>query len=84
MIGTFEKFELTFGSFGEQRTTVDGVEYVTWFDLMDPNLKGLEAGAKVEYLVRPGPSVLCEMPRVTSVLASAKLVRVVRRAMEEV
>lgn len=78
MTGTFEKFELAFGSFGEQRTTIDGVSYLTWFDLAAPHLKGLEGGVKVEYEVRRGPTVLCEMPRVTSALASARLVRVMR------
>ena len=63
MIGSFERFELTLGSFGEQRSTIDGTTHLTWFDLMDPNLKGLEAGAKVEYDVRPGPTVLCGVPR---------------------
>ena len=83
MTGTFERFELTFGSFGEQRTTIDGVSYLTWFDLMDPNLKGLEAGARVEYQVRPGPTVLCNTPHVQSELASARLVGVVRPTAEE-
>jgi hypothetical protein len=77
MTGTFERFELTFGSFGEQRTTIDGVEYLTWFDLIDPNLKGLESGARVEYEVLPGPTVVCDSPRVTSMMPSARLVRVV-------
>ena len=79
MIGTFEEFRLTFGSFGEQHTTIDGVEYLTWFDLTDPNLRGLEAGAEVEFEPRPGPTVLCGMPRVTSPLPSGKVVRVLRR-----
>jgi hypothetical protein len=80
MIGTFEKFELRFGSFGEQHTTIDGVTYLTWFDLVDRNLKALEAGAKVEYEVRSGPTVLCNMPRVTSLMPSAKLLQAVRGA----
>jgi hypothetical protein len=83
MTGTFETFELTFGSFGQQYTTIDGVRYLTWFDLMDPNLKGLGAGAQVEFEVRPAPTVLCDMPRVESGLASARLVRVVNRSTEE-
>lgn len=82
MIGTFEKFELAFGSFGQQFKTIDGVKYLTWFDLMDPDLKGLKAGAEVEYEVRPAPTVLCDVPRVTSGLPSARLVRVAERITE--
>jgi hypothetical protein len=82
MTGTFERFELTFGSFGEQQTTIDGVKYLTWFDLMDPNLKGLGAGAQVEFEVRPAPTVVCDMPHLESGLASARLVRVVKRITE--
>ncbi|HEV2395033.1 MAG TPA: hypothetical protein VG146_22005 [Verrucomicrobiae bacterium] len=77
MTGTFQRFEVTHGSFGEQHTTIDGVEYLTWFDLMDLNLKGLEAGAVVEYEARPGPTLLCDAPQVRSRLASARLVRVI-------
>lgn len=80
MMGTFQRFEVTHGSFGHQRTTIDGVEYLTWFDLTDPNLKGLESGATVEYEAHPGPTVLCVMPRVESGLASARLIRVANSA----
>jgi len=82
MIGKFENFKLTYGSFGEQLTTIDGVRYLTWFDLRDPNLKGLDPGAEVEYEVRPGPTALCHMPHVTSELGSAKLIRVLRPSAE--
>jgi hypothetical protein len=77
MIGTFGGFEVTYGSFGQQYTTIDGVKYLTWFDLMDPNLRGLVVGATVEYAVRPGPTVLCESPAVREGLPSATLLRVV-------
>jgi hypothetical protein len=76
MKGTIENFEVRHGSFGEQRTTIDGTEYLTWFNLTDPNLRGLIPGATVEYEVRPGPTTLCDAPRVASGLASAKVVRV--------
>jgi hypothetical protein len=76
MKGTFQGFEGTHGSFGEQHTTIDGVRYLTWFDLMDPKLNGLGAAATVEYEVQPGPTVLCSSPHVESGLASARLIRV--------
>jgi hypothetical protein len=82
MKGTFQKFQITQGSFGQQYATIDGVRYLTWFDLMDQNLRGLRAGATVEYEVRAGPTVLCDMPLVQSGLASAKLVRVVKTTAE--
>ena len=82
MKGTFQSFEVTHGAFGEQYTTIDGVKYLTWLNLMDPNLKGLAPGAAVEYDVRPAPTVLCDVPRVTSGLASARLVRVLEETRE--
>lgn len=84
MTGTFQKFEVTHGSFGEQRATIDGVKYLTWFDLVDPGLKGLAAGATVENEAWPGPTVLCRMPHVESGLGSARLIRVVKPAAAEV
>jgi hypothetical protein len=78
MTGTFQKFELTLGSFGQQYTTIDGQRYVTFFDLMDPNLRGLEAGAKVEFEAVEGPAKLCDDPCVTHNLPKAKLLRVIR------
>lgn len=75
-IGTFENFELTFGSFGQQYTTIDGQKHITFFDLTDPKLKGLEPGARVEFEARPGPTVLCHSPYVREELPSADLVRV--------
>ena len=59
MTETFENFELTLGSFGQQDTAIDGVKYLTWFDLMDPNLHLLKVGAGVEYEARPALTVLC-------------------------
>ena len=80
MIGTFQECKLTFGSFGQQYTTIDGQKYITYFDLADPKLRGLEPGARVEFEPRPGPTVLCHSPRVSEELASANLVRVVESA----
>jgi hypothetical protein len=66
MIGTFENFKVTHGSFGQQCTTIDGQTYLTWFDGADPSLRGLGPGAKVEYEARPAPAgggfagLLCE------------------------
>lgn len=80
MIGTFEGFELMFGSFGQQYTTIDGREYVTYFDLADPKVKGLEPGLRVEFEPRPGSTVLCHSPHVSEGLPSAELVRVLEGA----
>ena len=68
-----ERFELTCGSYGQQYTTIDGRRCITFFDLRDPNLRGLQAGAKVEFEVAAAPTVLCNDPRVTEPLAAAKL-----------
>jgi hypothetical protein len=73
MTGTVQKFALTFGSFGQQYTTIDGVEYVTWFDLCDPRLKGFREGAVVEYEPRLGPTVLCHSPHYVLGLPSAAI-----------
>jgi hypothetical protein len=78
MTGTFQGFEVTHGSFGEQRTTIEGTEYLTWFDLADPRLNGLKLRVAVEYEARPGPTVLCDVPRVTSGLPSARVIGVVK------
>jgi hypothetical protein len=80
MIGTFENFEVAFGSFGQQYTTIDGRRYITYFDLADPKLKGLEAGARVEFETRSGPTMLCHSPRVSEQLPSADLLRVLEGA----
>jgi hypothetical protein len=77
MIGTFDKFELTHGSFGQQYTTIDGEVYLTWFDLVDRKLNGLKPGVRVEFEPRPAPTVLCHSPHVSEELPSAELVRVV-------
>ena len=83
MTGTFQGFELTFGASGHQYSTIDGQRFITWFDFMEPKLKGLQPGCRVEYEARPAPTVLCDMPHVESGLASARLVRVVKRTAEE-
>ena len=49
---------------------------------MDPKLKGLGTGAVVDYEVRPGPTVLCDVPHVQSELASARVVRVLKPTVE--
>ncbi|MEI7733334.1 MAG: hypothetical protein WCO56_27430 [Verrucomicrobiota bacterium] len=77
MIGTLQGFKLSTGSFGQQYTTIDGVTYLTWFNLADAKLKGLAEGSTVEYEVTLGPTVLCHSPRVEEKLASAKLTRVI-------
>ncbi len=79
MTGTIQSFELTFGTFGHQYTTIDGQVYLTWFDLRNPMLQGLGVGATVEFDTRPVPTVLCHSPRVEDKLPSAILLRVVRR-----
>ena len=75
---SFQEFRLTFGSFGQQYTRIDGREYITFFDLMDPNLRGLKPGAKVEFDATEGPTKLCDSPHVTEALPRAKLLRVVQ------
>jgi hypothetical protein len=80
MIGTFEGFELAFGSFGQQYSTIDGQTYITFFDLADPRLRGLRPGIRVAYEARPGPTVLCHSPQVSEDLPSAVLVRVEGKA----
>jgi hypothetical protein len=80
MRGTFEGFELTFGSLGQQYTTIDGQVYLTWFDAADPKLRGLGEVALVEFEARPGPTVLCTSPAIREDLPSATLLRVLRRA----
>ncbi len=80
MTGVFEGFDVMHGSFGQQYTTVDGVVYLTWFDVADPKLRGLVDGAVVEFESRPAPTVLCTSPAVREDLPSATLLRVVREA----
>ena len=77
MTGTFENFELAFGSFGQQYTTIDGQKYITWFDLADPNLNGLRPGVQVEFEPAPGPTAFCHSPHVSEDLPSAQLVKLV-------
>ena len=78
MIGILQEIKLTQGSFGQQYTTIDGVTYLTWFNLAEPALKGLSPGCTVEYDVTPGPTVLCHSPRLEERLPSAQVVRVMR------
>lgn len=77
LTGTFQDFRLTLGSCGHQYSTIDGQEFITWFDLRNPALKGLQPGCHVEYETRAAPTVLCHTPRVVEPLPSATLFRVI-------
>ncbi len=77
-IGVFQGFEVTHGQFGQQYTTIDGTRFITWFDLNDPKLKGLQKGCRVEFAVIPAPTVLCHSPRVQEYLPSASILRVLQ------
>ncbi len=83
MIGIFEGFKLTFGSFGQQYTTINGQVYLTWFNFEDPKLRGLTEGALVEFEARPAPTALCDSPAVSENLPWARLLRVLRKAGDE-
>ena len=72
MTGTFQGFDLAFGSFGQQYTAIDGQRYVTWFDLADKDLAGLAHGCRVEFSARPAPTLLCHCPRIEENLPSAR------------
>jgi hypothetical protein len=78
MIGIFEGFNVTHDSFGQQYTKIEGRHYITFFDLMDPNLRGLMPGVVVEFEVRDAQTKLCDRPLVTEALPTAKLLRVIR------
>ena len=80
MTGTFEGFRVTFGSFGQQYTTIDGQVYLTWFDAADVKLRGLGEGSVVEFEARPAPTLLCDSPAIREDLPSARLVRVLKKA----
>jgi hypothetical protein len=75
-IGAFENFKLTFGSFGQQCTTIDGRKHIPYFDLADPKLRGLGPGAGGEFEARPGPTLLGHNPHVSEQLPSADVVAV--------
>ncbi|MEI6078655.1 MAG: hypothetical protein WCS94_23965 [Verrucomicrobiota bacterium] len=75
--GIYEGMAPTFHSMGEQKTTIDGQEFLTWFDILDARLKGLQPGCRVEYEFRPGPTVLCDSPHLTDPRPYARLLRVV-------
>ena len=84
MNGIAQKLEVAHGSFGEQYTTSQGVTYLTWFDLMNRNLRGLRPGVFMEYEVASAPTVLCNMPYVRAGLGSARVIRVLERTGEGV
>ena len=48
MAGIFQGVEFTHGQFGQQHTIIDGQKYITYFDVADPKLRGLEPGARVD------------------------------------
>ena len=73
----YEGMAPTFHSMGQQNTTIDGEEFLTWFDIRDSSLKGLQPGCRVEYEFRPGPTVLYDSPRLTDPRPYARLLRVV-------
>ncbi len=77
-IGTFQGFEVTHGQFGQQYTMIDGTKFITWFDLNDRNLKGLQKGCMIEFVATPAPTVLCHSPRVQECLPSANILRVIQ------
>lgn len=77
MIGTYQGFKPTIGSFGQQYTIIDGQRYLTWFDLTDKKLAGLKAGCRVEYETSPAPTILCHSPRIEENLPSANIVSVI-------
>jgi hypothetical protein len=74
--GIFQGFDVTHGQFGQQYTTIDGVKFITYFDLADPKLKGLRPGCRVEFTMRAAPTVLCHSPHVQEWLPSAEIRRV--------
>ncbi len=82
MTGTFQGFNVTFSSFGQQYTTIDGQVYLTWFDAADPKLRGLSEGSVVEFEAQPAPTVLCDSPAVRENLPSASLLRILRKTGE--
>ena len=62
MIGTFEDFHVTHGSFGEQFTKINGQICVTYWDAGDRNLRVIGAGATEEFEAKPVPTLLCSSP----------------------
>lgn len=49
--GTVENVELTFGSAGNQWTTIDGVRYATWWNW---NVHNFQPGDRVSFIPRKG------------------------------
>jgi len=78
MIGTFQDVKFTLGSFGEQFTKIDGQTYVTYWDAMDPNLRGMSEGSVVEFEPKSAPTLLCSSPHVSIDLPYATVLRVVK------
>jgi hypothetical protein len=77
-VGRIDSIRYTRNAFGEQYTTIDGVTYVTWFDLANPKLAGLHTpGARVRFTSVNGPTKMCDAPRVTVECGRATLIEVV-------
>jgi len=68
------QIQLTFGGFGNQWTTIDGVCYATWWDAL--KLRGMHEGCQVEYEAEPGKTKLCDSPRITVEQGRARIIRV--------
>jgi hypothetical protein len=76
--GRVNSIRYTRNGFGEQYTSINGVTYVTYFDLGDPKLKGLSRPwAHVRFTSVDGPTKLCDSPRVTVECGRATLIEVV-------
>ena len=71
-IGTVEKIEFTRDGFGNQYTTIDGKEYITFWDFAD----GICVGAKVEFTEEENGCV--SMGGVSMVGARARQIKVVQ------
>lgn len=78
--GVVENIAYTYGGAGNQFVTIDGVTYVTWFDVMNPALKGLKVGCKVMFISTPGPTTLFSQPMLTTPRSTATLLGVIVKA----
>lgn len=76
MVGIVQGVGFTHAQFGQQYTTIEGVKYITYFDLSNPKLKGLKPGVRVEHEPKLGPTVFCHSPYVAEELPNAVLLRV--------
>jgi hypothetical protein len=72
-IGTVEKIEYTFHGFGNQYTTINGKEYITFWDFAD----GVCVGARVEFSEEENGRV--SMGNLNLVGPKARDIRVIER-----